>query len=252
MKLSDDKKIGGSKTRLTNKWIDDFQKFYGQAIRSNSRNKKDMKNAIWAIFYHCISCKGEESEKQHPTQRKKKSEKESEDVTYFPGAFGLSATPDLDLGGEPAKSKPKRKSTNPAEAPLLKKKKSTISASKSKPNPPKESQTGKNPSNSTSSTKTLSKLANSTKSVKSGKQPATSSKQAKPRPQTKNTKTTKTLVKQSHSEKDVDMRVSSSISKTSLTETETNAPNEFLPLSSSTDILPEPTKSESPDPEVKI
>lgn len=265
VKLDDGKGIGGSKTRLTDKWIDDFQKFYGQAIRSNSGNKKEMGNAIWAIFYHCIKGNDDETlEKQHAycprdgwckywadrdnynqhkcldpvfrkllkptfeslsddsllsrcllgvtqnqneaingilwrycnknsfnglkklklaasltvgrfnsgegfisdiieklgfqpgdntinaqtrkdkaritaaekkisgesrlrrqdirTHKKKKSEKESQSVTYFPGAFGLSATPDIDLGGE-AKSKPKRKSSNPAKPSLPKKKK---------------------------------------------------------------------------------------------------------------------------------
>ena len=64
MKLSDGRSVGG-KNRLTDKWIDDLQKYYGQAIRGNVGDKEAMKNAIWAIFCHCISDDKKTLEEQH-------------------------------------------------------------------------------------------------------------------------------------------------------------------------------------------
>lgn len=49
-KLSDGKTIGG-KGRLTDKKIDQIASFYGNAVRS-STFVREMKDKIWAIFYH--------------------------------------------------------------------------------------------------------------------------------------------------------------------------------------------------------
>ena len=63
-KLSDGRSVGG-RNRLTDKWIDDLQKYYGQAIRSNVGNKEGMKNAIWAMFDHCITDDTKSLDEQH-------------------------------------------------------------------------------------------------------------------------------------------------------------------------------------------
>lgn len=54
-KLSDGKTIGG-RGRLTAKVIDQITTYYGKAIRDNSDSSEKMFNAIWAIYYHKISC----------------------------------------------------------------------------------------------------------------------------------------------------------------------------------------------------
>lgn len=54
VKLSDGKGIGGAK-RLTDSAIDNLQTFYGQAIRNNLDNLKNMKEAVWATFFHVSS-----------------------------------------------------------------------------------------------------------------------------------------------------------------------------------------------------
>lgn len=41
--------------RLTGKWIDRLQEYYGNAIRENSDSVPDMRNAIWATYFHYIS-----------------------------------------------------------------------------------------------------------------------------------------------------------------------------------------------------
>ena len=53
-KLADGKGIGG-KQRMTNKKINDFQVYYGKAIRSNLGNVEAASNAVMAIFMHSIS-----------------------------------------------------------------------------------------------------------------------------------------------------------------------------------------------------
>lgn len=50
-KLSDGKGISG-KNRLTDKLIDKFTTYYGNAIRGNSNSVQDMRKAIWAIYCH--------------------------------------------------------------------------------------------------------------------------------------------------------------------------------------------------------
>ncbi|XP_018367448.1 PREDICTED: uncharacterized protein LOC108763974 [Trachymyrmex cornetzi] len=41
--------------KLTDKIISDLTIYYGLAIRRNPDSAEDMKNAIWAVFYHNIS-----------------------------------------------------------------------------------------------------------------------------------------------------------------------------------------------------
>ncbi|GFV25906.1 uncharacterized protein TNCV_3868731 [Trichonephila clavipes] len=53
-KLEDKKSLGG-RNRLTDAEIDKLQRYYGLAIRNNSKNLSAMKQAIWAIFFHKIS-----------------------------------------------------------------------------------------------------------------------------------------------------------------------------------------------------
>lgn len=50
-KLSDGKSISG-KNRLTDKLIDKFTTYYGNAIRGNSNSVQDMRKNIWAIYCH--------------------------------------------------------------------------------------------------------------------------------------------------------------------------------------------------------
>lgn len=50
-KLSDGKPIGG-KNRLTDKIINEFTSYYGNAIREHKNSLSDMRKAIWAIFHH--------------------------------------------------------------------------------------------------------------------------------------------------------------------------------------------------------
>lgn len=50
-KLSDGKSMSG-KNRLTDKLIDKFTTYYGNAIRGNSNSLQDMRKAIWAIYCH--------------------------------------------------------------------------------------------------------------------------------------------------------------------------------------------------------
>lgn len=54
-KLSDGKKVGGAKGRLTNTVIDSLQNYYGLAIRKNPDDVNKMKNAVWATFLHKAS-----------------------------------------------------------------------------------------------------------------------------------------------------------------------------------------------------
>ena len=53
-KLDYGKTIGGQE-RLTGKVIDQLTTYYGNAIRDNTDSVEDMKNAIWATYYHKIS-----------------------------------------------------------------------------------------------------------------------------------------------------------------------------------------------------
>ncbi|GFT39584.1 uncharacterized protein TNCV_1862151 [Trichonephila clavipes] len=50
-KLPDGKSISG-KNHLTDKFIDKFTTYYGNAIRENCSSIDDMRKSIWAIYYH--------------------------------------------------------------------------------------------------------------------------------------------------------------------------------------------------------
>lgn len=50
-KLDDGKSLGG-KNRLTDKMIDQIQSYYGKAIKENTNNLQQMRQAIWAIYCH--------------------------------------------------------------------------------------------------------------------------------------------------------------------------------------------------------
>lgn len=52
-KLSDGGRAGG-RGRLNDAMTDNFQNYYGAAIRNNKISVHKMKDAIWAIYYHCI------------------------------------------------------------------------------------------------------------------------------------------------------------------------------------------------------
>lgn len=64
-KLKDGKTIGG-RGRLTDKRIDSFATYYGNAIRSSS-DVKSMKKKIWAIFHHYRSTDAAPQHKYCPT-----------------------------------------------------------------------------------------------------------------------------------------------------------------------------------------
>ncbi|GFU40489.1 uncharacterized protein TNCV_1208481 [Trichonephila clavipes] len=53
-KLSDGKTIGG-KGRLTDAIISKLMNFYGNAIRANSHNVNEMRQAVWAVWAHTSS-----------------------------------------------------------------------------------------------------------------------------------------------------------------------------------------------------
>jgi hypothetical protein len=53
-KLSDGKGISGV-GRLTDKFVNKLQQYYGNAIRSNCSDLKSMKDAVWAIYHHSKS-----------------------------------------------------------------------------------------------------------------------------------------------------------------------------------------------------
>ncbi|GFU41228.1 uncharacterized protein TNCV_1848171 [Trichonephila clavipes] len=53
-KLSDGKTIGG-KGRLTDAFISKLTTFYGNAIRANSHNVNEMRQAVWAVWAHTSS-----------------------------------------------------------------------------------------------------------------------------------------------------------------------------------------------------
>ncbi|GFT60232.1 uncharacterized protein TNCV_4970591 [Trichonephila clavipes] len=57
-KLSDGKTIGG-KGRLTDAIISKLTTFYGNAIRANSHNVNEMRQAIWAVWAHTSSADDE-------------------------------------------------------------------------------------------------------------------------------------------------------------------------------------------------
>ncbi|GBN83045.1 hypothetical protein AVEN_39397-1 [Araneus ventricosus] len=52
--LKKTKKLGG-KGKLTDKFIDKLQNYYGIAIRSNVRSIEKMQSAVIAAFFHCCS-----------------------------------------------------------------------------------------------------------------------------------------------------------------------------------------------------
>ena len=51
--------------RLSDNVIDKMQKYYGRAIRENSRDLHKMKTRIWAIVYHMIKDESSSLEEQH-------------------------------------------------------------------------------------------------------------------------------------------------------------------------------------------
>ncbi|GBL98092.1 hypothetical protein AVEN_84592-1 [Araneus ventricosus] len=57
-KLYDNKKISG-KGRLTDNIIYQLSVFYGNVIRKHSNSVKDMRNAVWAIYFHTRSTDNE-------------------------------------------------------------------------------------------------------------------------------------------------------------------------------------------------
>ncbi|XP_076621601.1 uncharacterized protein LOC143342005 [Colletes latitarsis] len=54
-KVKKENKGLGGRGKLTAKLIDELTVYYGLAIRKNSNSMEEMKNAIWATFYHKIS-----------------------------------------------------------------------------------------------------------------------------------------------------------------------------------------------------
>lgn len=54
VKIAGKKGLGG-KGRLTQSRVNDFQTYYGKAIRSNRGNLEEIKRGVWAIFYHYSS-----------------------------------------------------------------------------------------------------------------------------------------------------------------------------------------------------
>ncbi|GFX37549.1 hypothetical protein TNCV_4143111 [Trichonephila clavipes] len=54
-KLSDGKSIGAGKGRLTDAIISKLTTFYGNAIRANSHNVNEMRQAVWAVWAHTSS-----------------------------------------------------------------------------------------------------------------------------------------------------------------------------------------------------
>lgn len=62
VKLSDDKKLGG-KGRLTDDKIDQLQRYYGLAKRRNLSSVDQMKDAVWATYYHTLSSNEEPNHK---------------------------------------------------------------------------------------------------------------------------------------------------------------------------------------------
>lgn len=57
-KLSDGKTIGGQ-GRLTGSAIQQITTYYGLAIRRNTNSLTKMKQAVWALYFHLISCDSE-------------------------------------------------------------------------------------------------------------------------------------------------------------------------------------------------
>ncbi|GFY23873.1 uncharacterized protein TNCV_3536671 [Trichonephila clavipes] len=49
------KTIGGGKGRLTDAIISKLTTFYGNAIRANSHNVNEMRQAVWAVWAHTSS-----------------------------------------------------------------------------------------------------------------------------------------------------------------------------------------------------
>ncbi|GFS71844.1 uncharacterized protein TNCV_3715161 [Trichonephila clavipes] len=65
-KLSDGKTIGG-KGRLTDSLFDKLAHYYGNAIRCNSTNVKEMQKDIWAVWDHSCSTDEEPMHWFYPT-----------------------------------------------------------------------------------------------------------------------------------------------------------------------------------------
>ncbi|GFV37817.1 uncharacterized protein TNCV_4409761 [Trichonephila clavipes] len=68
-KLSDGKTIGG-KGRLTDAIISKLTTFYGNAIRANSHNVNEMRQAVWAVWTHTSSTDDEPKHWFCPTGKK--------------------------------------------------------------------------------------------------------------------------------------------------------------------------------------
>ena len=62
-KLKKAKKGMGSKGKLTDSMMDKLQNFYGIAVRGNVGNLADMKKAINASLFHCVSSKEKSSQR---------------------------------------------------------------------------------------------------------------------------------------------------------------------------------------------
>ncbi|GFT77384.1 uncharacterized protein TNCV_1470431 [Trichonephila clavipes] len=80
-KLSDGKTIGG-KGRLTDAIISKLTTFYGNAIRANSHNVNEMRQAVWAVWAHTSST---DDEPKHWFCPKAKIAGAWERVTLFGG-----------------------------------------------------------------------------------------------------------------------------------------------------------------------
>lgn len=66
-KLKKTKKELGGKGKLTDKFIDKLQNYYGIAIRSNVGNLENMQSAVIAAFFHCCSGKNHQMHGQCPS-----------------------------------------------------------------------------------------------------------------------------------------------------------------------------------------
>lgn len=63
-KLADGKVVGG-RNRLTDLTMDRMQNHFGEAIRKNSGNVKQMKNVLAAVFHHMVKNDNNTIETQH-------------------------------------------------------------------------------------------------------------------------------------------------------------------------------------------
>ena len=66
-KVKKRKKGFGGKRKLTYKFIDKLQKYYGIAIRRNIENLKNMQYAVIAEFFYCCSSNNKPMHGQSPS-----------------------------------------------------------------------------------------------------------------------------------------------------------------------------------------